>query len=256
MLYRPSRRDLLRYTPVGFLAHKLRGQTVSFPGPGMPAETGASWTITNHKVGQASAGTGSPNLAAPAFDNALTNGSTIIAFVFNGAVSGDTFSVTDTAGNTYSDCGAGAGQTGGATATIQVFVAANSNTTASNVVTFHSSGSTNYPRIIAFEVVGGAASAVDVTSKVENQTSSSGSADNCSAGAVTTSTNDELVFCGFADIVDTVTNGVSPAPTAIDSWTNITAEYYIKATAGSITGTASEPTSGIGYGAIVVALKH
>src|ERR1035438_9385066 len=91
-----------------------------------------TWVETNSS--HASSAGASNSLASSAFGSALTNPS-IIACGVSWTVSGFTVTVSDTAGNTWVDSGAGVALSNGSTAYQQVFYALNTHTTASDGAT-------------------------------------------------------------------------------------------------------------------------
>lgn len=218
----------------------------------------AVWAITNAQSGSAVASSGSPNLAATAFSNPLTNSSRIICLAFNINI-GDTITCTDTAGNTYTDCGAGVAAFAISTKEGVALCTTNTSTTSSNVVTMHSTGTgaaTVYPRIIAFEVtVNGAAPTIDVTTKAQNQTGGSAGSNNMPA-SITTATANSFVLCLYTATTDGVTVGTTVAFTDIAHLFALEAEYFLVAATGSFTCQASNTASSDNYAAQMISLKQ
>lgn len=213
-----------------------------------------AWSLTNSGNAAAS---NAASVAISAFANPLSNPSILVAMVqFTGPQT--LTSVTDTAGNTYVDCGLGALQM---TANVngqflQLLVANNTHTTSSNIVTANISATTNFPRICVGEWTGGATSSpIDVKNSVVNQ-SSAGGANACSITATTTNNNGELIVAGWATINFNITAGTSPnAFTLVGTPTGGNAlEYFVQTTAASISPTAGTTGSDT-YAGIMVALK-
>ena len=219
--------------------------------------TPASWAVTNAQLG---AGTGSflTSKALPAFSSTLTNPSVIIVDV-SAVDSTPTFSVTDSCGsNTYVDCGPGVSKFQTNVNSTQCFIAKNTCTTASLVVTVHDTNSVQYLAGSAIEVTGAnATTPVDGTaySKVQNQTGGAAGSDNLSGGAITSVSNGDFIYAQFNANNAYPTAGTSPnafTMVGTPAWQ----EYFVQTSAAAITATASDSTSSDPYTAIVVALKH
>ena len=213
-----------------------------------------AWTLTN---------TGSGNsiptrtaVAASAFGASLTNPSLIIAVV--GCASGTTvMSVTDTAGNTYVDSGAGKATFNGSVSGIQIFYALNTSTTASNIVTLNLSPTTGFGTIFVQEWTGGATSSpVDVFQSIANQLSVAGGANALVITSQTTTLNGDLIIAGFGTITNNSTAGTSPnAFTVVGTPINgIMMETFVQTTAGAIGPTAGDITVDH-WGGVMAAFK-
>lgn len=197
--------------------------------------------------------------ALPAFSSALTAGSLIIVHQYATTA---TFSVpTDTAGNTYIDCGPGAAAFSVSASSSRCFYALNTSTTASNIVTIHSA-STTFLSALAFEVLGAASSSpidggvgVGYSSKA-NATGGAAGANNLTATTLTPAGNGDLIVAFFATSAGGATAGTSPnAFTLVNgSWVQ-GSEYFTQAISAAIVATASDSTSIDPYAAIVIAVK-
>ena len=198
--------------------------------------------------------------ALPAFSRALTTGSLIIVHQYS---SNSTYPVpTDTAGNTYVDCGAGLAPFGGGSSnSAQCFYALNTHTTASNVVTIHSTPSATFLSAIAFELLGAASSSpIDGGSGVGYSIKSlalggAAGANNLTATSLTPAGNGDLIVAFFASLSGG-TVGTSPNVfTLVNGGWVQPSEYLVQATSAAITATASDSTSSDAYAAIVIAVK-
>jgi hypothetical protein len=203
--------------------------------------TSGSWTLANNK-GEAGAGAASTD----AFANPLTNGSLIVVHVWRQAAP---TTPTDTAGNTYSDCGSGS-VIFHTDYRIQCFYTINTHTTSSNVVT-----STSALNIIASEWTGNAASSpVDVFhSTASGTTLSTDGADNMTSGAATTNVNGDLIIGNWSTYT-----GAAASGTGFTALAGVNghpyAEYKVQTTAGSIAATATRDANDF-YAMIMTAFK-
>jgi len=198
--------------------------------------------------------------ALPSFSAALTPGSLIIVHEY--AVVVGSFTVpTDTAGNTYVDCGPGAAPFGATTDLSECFYALNTHSTASNVVTIHSTSSATYLSALAFELLGAPASSpidggalVGFSSK-NNATGGAAGSNNLTGTTITPAGNGDLIVAFFASGSGN-TAGTSPnAFTLVNgSWIQ-GSEYFTQTTAAAISATASSAASSDPYAAIVIAVK-
>ena len=208
-----------------------------------------SWTLKNSQYANS---TWQNPVATPAFANALTPGSIIIVSVVNW---GGTVipTPTDTAGNTYVDCGVGKILYSSSACAVQVFYALNTHSTASNVVSV--ARASGYLGVDASEWTGNASSSpVDVYASTANGTHSGSGTDNFTTPSANTTANGELIY-GFVGYVSaTITAGTNFTQVTNDSQGE--AEYQIQSAAGSIKATWSENYAyGNNYGAIMVAFK-
>jgi len=219
-----------------------------------------SFTIPN--TGLLNGGATSVTSAAlTAFSAALTSGSLIIVHEFSG--SNVTYTVpTDTAGNTYVDCGPGQAAFTVANDQSECFYALNTHTTASNVVTVHSSTGATFLSGLAFEVVGAASSSpIDGGSGVGYSIKASAfggaaGANNLTATSLTPVTNGDLIVAFFATGSNGNTAGTAPnAFTLVNGTFSKVSEYFNQGTAAAIIATASDSTSTDPYAAIVIAVK-
>jgi hypothetical protein len=193
------------------------------------------------------------------FSSALTSGSLIIVHQYSAAAS--SYSVpTDTAGNTYVDCGPGAGSFNANADNFECWYALNTHTTASNVVTVHAS-SVAYLSGMAFEILGAASSSpIDGGSGVgystkSNATGGAAGSNNLSATALTPTGNGDLIVAFFA-AGNGATVGTSPnAFTLVNAGWIMSSEYFTQTTSAAITATGSDSASSDPYGAVVVAIK-
>jgi hypothetical protein len=220
----------------------------------------AQWALKNSNESNGTGG--AATFAATAFTSALTNPSITGACVFDDANSGATYTVTDTATNTYADVGPGKVLINSSARIMQCFLASNTHTTASNVLTMHiSTGTLNFPRMVVFEFTGGATSSpidgglnVGYSSNPNAQNATTG-ANVLLATALVPVTSGDLIISGFATTSANMTVGTSPnAFTSIGIGANLGVEYFVQTSAASITPTAGD-TSTDNYANITVALK-
>lgn len=211
-----------------------------------------AWAQTNLKVAAFGA-TSVTSWADGAFTNPLTPGSIILVMV-NAAGTGITFSVTDTAGNTYEDCGAGQILLGGSGTGVQVFYAVNGSSTASNIVTGRSLAGVTFPGISAVEYTGQqSGNPIDVTAaSVTNATTSGTGSNNMFTATATTRFSEDLIYCAGGCQSGTVSAGTNFTGDSLPTGT--LTEHLTQAIAGPIAGTFTNNTSAIGYGLIMVAL--
>ena len=213
-------------------------------------------SLLNNKNNSAACG-GGGTCATVAFSSSLTNPSTIVACGTSNSGS-DTLTFTDTATNTYNDSGAGQILFITNAATIRCACAANTHTTASNVITMHSSAFAAY-QVGAAEFSGVLNCTADVTGSVANGTS------NASTGAVTTGsvtptvTND-LVLGAAAGQVGSF-SGAQPTWTVGASFSALDTagmlfEYQVYNSTSAINPGGTDPTTSDPYGGITFALKH
>ena len=201
------------------------------------------WSKRNDQTGT---GSGSPQAAA-AFSANLTNPSLIVVFT-SGPVG--TFTVTDTASNTYVDCGQGQIVYNTSATGVQCFYALNTHTTASNVVTFASTGG-GAMTVAATEWTGGAiVSPVDVTQNSgPNASTGVGGGQNTSSGAATANGPDLVI--GLAGVqTGTLSVGTGFTSTSIPGL-----EYEILNAPTALAATWSDNTNNDSYAALMVAFK-
>jgi hypothetical protein len=200
--------------------------------------------------------------ALPAFSAPLTNPSLIVVHMYSAGGLTSYTVPTDTAGNTYVDCGPGA--TTFSPGKIQCFYALNTHTTASNVVTLHATGSVTFLSGAAMEITGAnTSSPIDGGSGVgyslkASATGGAAGSDNISGTSLTPASNNDMILALFVAQNAVPTVGTSPNLFTVGAgatW-NARSEYFIQSTAAAITATASDSFSSDSYGAIVVAIKH
>lgn len=211
------------------------------------------WTLQNVQV-NSSGGSSVNSIAAPAFTNPLTPGSIIIVGI--GQSSGtNTYSVTDTALNNYVDCGVGVIRFAGTTTSFQVFYAINNSSTASNIVTAHSSGAATFFFITPEEWTGNNVSGpIDAfAGSVTNATTSGTGPDNEFTSAANTSFNGDLIYCAETASNNSVSAGTNF--TADSTSSGVKTEHLIQSSAGSTTGTWSNTLSANAYACIMVAVR-
>ena len=234
----------------GYLTTAAAGYTVT---PG--------FTVTNNGYVNGS-GSSVTSATLSTFSTALTNPSVI--FVEEYAVgTPSSFPVpTDTASNTYVDCGPGKILYNSSAVTLECFYALNTHTTASNIVTIHASSSVTYMNGTAFEVTGGATSSpIDGGSGVgysslANGTGGSSGANALYGNAITPAGSGDLIIGMFAGANAIPTAGTSPnAYTAVNVSAHAVSEYFYQLVSASIDATAGSTYSGDSYGNITVALK-
>lgn len=240
--------------------YKIPAFQARVPGPGgsRPSGGGNSWSLVNNKCASSASGS---SLATAAFTNPLTNGSIIVVGVTADNSAG--FGITDTAGNTYVD--SGAGQLTWSAIFSQVFYVVNSHTTSSNVVTFSIGTTANFPRMCAAEwtnTAGIPASPVDGGTGVGfsslSSTGGAAGANSLVATPITTVTSGDLITPWFTELNGTLNAGTTLPWIAANQSGAIAEmlEYLQQASAGSITATAGDTSSSDPFGAIVVAFKH
>ena len=209
-----------------------------------------AWTQTN--AANAAFGSGSvSSWANTAFANPLTPGSIILVSLQ--IDSSGALSVTDTAGNTYLDCGVGPITYATSTNRFQVFYALNSSSTASNVITGHDTVAGTFPAVSAYEYTGEqSGNPIDAfAGSVTNASTSGTGSNNIFTSSAATRANGDLIYVVSAFASGTVTAGTNFTG---DRLTNPASEHQIQSSAGSITGTFSNNTSGVVYACIMVAL--
>ena len=201
--------------------------------------------VTLKNQGDAYTYSSGSSLACSTFSNALTNPSVIVVITFAG--SGATITApSDTAGNTYSDVGAGQiTMTGLSSRVARMYIAYNTHTTASNVVTVHTSASTSYMACGAGEFTGlKASSDVDTYNYDTDSTSGTAGSNSIVQASSTTHADGELIVSCLEALNGDYTPGTSPISfTAMDP-TNLDCEYGIETSRGS-----TAPTWGDDYSA-------
>lgn len=225
---------------------------------GAAASASPSMTVSGYSIANKGFENGTSTSVTSAtlstFSNPLTANSTILVFELQAGTG--TFSVpTDTAGNTYADCGGGKIQFD-TTNSMQCFYTLNTHTTASNVITIHANTSNPYLYGQALEITGAAASSpIDVYSVKASATGGASGSNNLSATALTPTMNGEMIVAAFFGNSGPVTVGTSPNAFTLGNSSGAFVEYFIQGTAAAITATASDGTSSDPYGALVVGLK-
>jgi hypothetical protein len=208
------------------------------------------WTCVNNQTGNSGA-TLVTSQPATAFSSPLTNGSIILVGVVQ-ASSPVTFTISDTAGNSYVDCGKGQIAWNSSGDSGQLFYALNTHTTASDVVTVSSTVNAAFLQINAVELTGNAASTpVDTFAGQAASTSGTG-ADNITSTSATTATNGDLIFAAENAINGTITAGTGMT---LFSGNGETTAAKVQTTAGSVAGTFDDNTSVDPYVCIMVAIK-
>lgn len=202
-----------------------------------------AWIKRNDQTGS---GSGSPQTAT-AFSTSLTNPSLIVVYA-SGPIG--TFTISDTAGNTYSDCGPGQIVFNASVKGVQCFYALNTHTTASNIVSFASTGG-GAMKLTAMEWTGAAISAViDVTQNSGgNQSSGTGGGQNVISGNIGTTAADLVV--GFAGVTAGALT-VGPGYTASSS---TSLEYLTQSGPTSAAATWNDGTNNDSYAALIVAFR-
>jgi len=188
-----------------------------------------------------------------AFANALTNPSLIIVGMCR-AFSGTIDLPTDTAGNTYLDCGAGTVLYNASGWSCRLAYALNTTTQASNVVSVANGGS-NGTRVSAVEFTGGAiASIVDVFASNPNASTGTGGGQNMTSTAAITTVDGDLIIGMEGD------TSISPPRGAVGTGFTTTAvsalEYLVQTSAASIAATWADATDDDPYAAIMCAFKQ
>lgn len=202
----------------------------------------ATWVLRNQQGGVGG------NASTPAFTNALTPGSLIIVFVYAGPAPS---TPTDTATNTYHDCGAGAVPLTSGWNFLSIFYTINSHSTASNVVT-----STSGAQVVAWEYTGNASSSVVETYGSNPSQTSGGSGQNYVMSASSLSTSNANDFVVGAILTAGSPTGITPL-TGFSILFNGTGNSYMQGgvfASGTIPVTANGPGS-TAYGGIAVAFK-
>jgi hypothetical protein len=202
-----------------------------------------SWTKRNDQSGS---GSGSPQTAT-AFANTLSNPSLIVVLT-QGPVG--TFSVTDSAGNSYIDCGPGQMVYNSSATGLQCFYAVNTHSTSSNIVSFASTAG-GAMKVTAMEWTGGAiTSPIDVTQNSgSNVNTGSGGGQNVSSQtAVTTGTDLVIGITGVA--AGTLTTG-----TGFTTSSYVGMEYLTQTGPGSVAATWSDNTNTDPYAAMAIAFR-
>lgn len=207
------------------------------------ATAAPAWVKKNDQSGS---GTGSPQVTS-AFSTSLSNPSLIVVYT-SGAVG--TFTINDTAGNTYLDCGTGQVVFNASAKGVQCFYALNTQNTASDVISFASTGG-GVMTVIAQEWTGAAISTpVDVTqSSGANADTGSGGGQNVATKVANTNGADLVV--GFAG----VTAGSLTAGTGFTASSNVALEYLTQGSASSIAATWNDNTNSDSYAALLVAFR-
>jgi hypothetical protein len=181
----------------------------------------------------------------------LTPGSIIVVKVTrNGDATINTPS--DTAGNTYADCGAGSVYQTSSTTLLQVFYCYNTHTTASNVVSVVNTNA-RASTITAVEYTGNAPSgAVDSFASTNNATSGAGGGQNLSVGPMSPSTNGEMIVAFCTQAAGTLTVGTNF--TGYSTETIHKGEWLSQRVKASVSATWNDATNNDAYCAIAVAL--
>lgn len=205
-----------------------------------------AWAHTNGK--------GAVSTSTAAFTNPLTPGSLIVVWIFNAAIA--VWTVTDTAGNSYVDCGAGSVVWQSSTFQIQVFYAINTKSTASNVVTMNfQSGSQSVNVIIADEFTGNAQSSpVDVFASQANGVGNGAGTNNVTTPALRPSSDGDLIYAAFGCAAGTLSAGTGFTAGETGSGGELS-EYLFQGAHASVTPAATDNNNAENYGGISVAFK-
>ena len=209
------------------------------------AAAGGTWNAPSNSCETSATNT---TLNCTAFSNALTNPSIIVVGIqYDSAQSAPV--VTDTAGNTYNDSGLGTYSFQGSTRVLQIFCATNTHTTSSNVVNMAVTGSSFPIRIVAAEFTETGATpgcTSDKQHSQSNQTGGTGGTDSLVLTNDTTTKADLIYVCvGTHNANITAGTGFTLISTPTGGHG---AEYKIQSVAGSITPTASDSSTGDGWG--------
>jgi hypothetical protein len=208
----------------------------------------AAWVQRNSQISPTN--TANPQQTT-AFANALSNPSLIVVAVLRTSTTIAT--PTDTAGNTYTDCGAGVVLFNGSTFGIELFYALNTKTIPSNVISVANPGGT-VMYVQAAEWTGHALSVpVDKTSNTANGNTGTGGGQNMTSGSATTTLPGELVVGLGVDAVGgtiTLGTGFSAVYTGIAPM-----EYLVQSSAGAIAATWHDATNSAAYGAVMATFK-
>lgn len=211
----------------------------------------AAWTFKNSGTGNSGASNASSQNAT-AFSAALTNGSVIVVFAQQNNGAAVTFTVSDTAGNSFADCGKGQLSWFSGNEEAQCFLAINSHTTASDVVNLSSSASAPYLQIAALEYTGNAASSVVDNYAGQATTSGSGSS-NITSGSASTLTDGDLIVGASNNIYGGVTAGTGFVSRTSNGFVT---EDKTQTTHGSVAATFTDDYgSGDPYVCFMVAIK-
>ena len=224
--------------------------------PGRAPSSASGFSIANNGFIQ-NVPTSVTSAALSAFSNPLTPGSLIVVHQYSAT---GTYSVpTDTAGNTYVDCGPGQGVYDGVD-TMECFYALNTHSTASNIVTIHSS-SVVFLTGLAFEVLGAASSSpldggsgVGYSIKVNASGGAAGS-NNLTAISLTPAGSGDLIVALFSALNGS-TAGTSPNAFSLvnGTWTQAS-QYFLQTASAAIVATASDSHSSDPFAVIVIAIK-
>jgi hypothetical protein len=156
---------------------------------------------------------------------------------------------TDTAGNTWLDCGAGPVAYSGSYVIQLFYVPSCKGTTSDNVVS-----ASNYA-VLLLEV-SGAASSNPVEAFVSNPEATTGSgSNNGTAGNLTTSDADFMVVGTLSSFNQSAGSNVAWTVAPNDSQGNSILEYFAQTAAGLIAGDYTDSNSGQTYCAVMVAFK-
>lgn len=206
-----------------------------------------AWTKTNEVHGSGS----TKPVNTTAMSAALTPGSIIIVKVTR---NGDATipAPTDTANNTYVDCGQGSVYFVASTNLLQVFYCYNTHSTASNVVSVANANG-RATTSTAVEYTGNAPSgAIDSFAGVNDTNTGTGGGQNVSVGPLAPSTDGEMIIAFMTQVAGTLTVG-----TGFTGYTTETAhkgEWLSQALKASVSATWHDATDNDGYCAIAIAL--
>jgi len=215
---------------------------------------GGTWS---HLNGNTATCTGGPGVCHNvAFSSPLTNPSVIVVYYFDSEVP-NTWTISDTAGNSYSDCGSGQVLWTGSGFSWQCAIAFNTHTTASNIVTMTlATGSDSVDSIVSDEWTDGNTNSVDKFASSGNNASTSIGANNAGCGTMVTTVNSDLIVCGLTLASGTLTAGSCGATCTLGANNGGDGSEYGKQTSfGSITPTGTDSNNTENYAALSVAVK-
>jgi hypothetical protein len=203
-----------------------------------------AWVKKNDQ--SASASSSNP-ASTTAFSSALTNPSLIIVSVWESNSTAPA-TPTDTAGNTYIDCGVtcNSGSPIASPRWGKLFYALNTHTTASNVVSV-SNPSANIINITALEFTGGATSSPLRHAAQQEANTGTGGGQNMTTPSVSTVNGDLIVGASFGGGTKTVGTGFTASSTGLQ----LTGFEYETGAGGSIAATWNGAVNSATYGAII-----
>ena len=211
------------------------------------------WWLKNDQCGS---GTGA-TVSAAAFSSALTNGSTIIVCVM--AQDLNVHTPTDTAGNTYVDCGAGVVPFNSGTCGIEIFWAHNAQTTSSNVISIPNPGNVLCClEASEWQYHSAGTSNIIVWVDTPNGSTGTGGGWNISLGATRPSGYSYPLWLGFACAANGTVAPNGATWTALSSPSSTFRAEWLFVYSGSSTQTAqwNDSQNNDSYAAITLALYY